>query len=127
MCVYVILKDKKSGKEFTFMNTHFGFGDSGQIKSANLIFDYAKKISDLQTLIVGDFNMTPDNPILAPIKARMKDTAEAFGEEKFSFPSDTPDRKIDYIFVSSDAKVLTADIPAIVASDHRPHIATVEF
>lgn len=33
--------------------------------------------------------------------------------------------KTDYIFVSKDFEVLAADIPAIVASDHRPHTATV--
>jgi endonuclease/exonuclease/phosphatase family metal-dependent hydrolase len=31
--------------------------------------------------------------------------------------------KIDYVFVTPDLKVVAADIPAIVASDHRPHTA----
>jgi endonuclease/exonuclease/phosphatase family metal-dependent hydrolase len=35
--------------------------------------------------------------------------------------------KIDYIFVSPDVRVVSADIPATVASDHRPHVATVEM
>ena len=76
---------------------------------------------------MGDFNVTPDNPLLAPIYARMRDTAEAFDEPKLSWPSDAPTEKIDYIFVSPDAKVIAADIPAIVASDHRPHIAQIVF
>jgi endonuclease/exonuclease/phosphatase (EEP) superfamily protein YafD len=38
-----------------------------------------------------------------------------------------PHRKIDYIFVSHDIEIISADIPAIVASDHRPHIAEVHF
>lgn len=57
----------------------------------------------------------------------MRDTAELFDSEKLSFPSDAPNRKIDYIFVSNDVSVLDADIPPIVASDHRPHTATVVF
>ncbi len=61
MCVYVILKHKQSGNCFVAMNTHFGFGDNGQIASAKLIYDYSKKISDLKTFIVGDFNMMPDS------------------------------------------------------------------
>ena len=64
---------------------------------------------------------------LAAIRDRMKDTAALFDEPKLSFPSDKPDRKIDYIFVSKDIKVVSADIPPIVASDHRPHTATVEL
>ena len=37
------------------------------------------------------------------------------------------EQKIDYIFVSRDAEVLEADIPVVVASDHRPHTAIVNF
>ncbi len=44
-----------------------------------------------------------------------------------SFPSDKPDRKIDYIFVSCDLTVTQADIHNVVASDHRPHTAVLEF
>ena len=76
---------------------------------------------------MGDFNLMPDSPLLDPIRARMKDTADVFTSPKLSFPSDNPYRKIDYIFVSHDIKIVSADIPAIVASDHRPHIAEVYF
>ena len=62
-----------------------------------------------------------------PIRSRMKDTACLFTQPLFSFPSDKPDRKIDYIFVSPDAQVLAAEIPPIVASDHRPHTAEITF
>lgn len=74
---------------------------------------------------MGDFNVMPENPVLDPIRARMKDTAELFDEPKQSFRSDAPDRKIDYIFVSPDIEVVSADIPPVVASDHRPHVAEV--
>ena len=76
---------------------------------------------------MGDLNVRPDNPLLLPIRERMKDTADLFDEPKMSFPSDAPTRKIDYIFVSPDIEVVSADIPAVVASDHRPHTATVKF
>jgi endonuclease/exonuclease/phosphatase family metal-dependent hydrolase len=36
-------------------------------------------------------------------------------------------RKIDYIFVSKDLKVPYSDIPDIVSSDHRPHVAAIEL
>ena len=75
---------------------------------------------------MGDFNVRPENEILLPIRECMKDTADLFSEPLVSFPSDKPNRKIDYIFVSPDVTVLEADIPPIVAADHRPHTATVE-
>ena len=51
MCVYAILKNKQTDKIFTFMNTHFGFGDIGQLKSVDLIYDYSKNISSHPTFI----------------------------------------------------------------------------
>jgi endonuclease/exonuclease/phosphatase family metal-dependent hydrolase len=75
---------------------------------------------------MGDFNLLPDSPLLVPIRERMRDTAEVFGAQKLSFPSDNPEIKIDYIFVSRDIEVVTADIPEIVVSDHRPHTAELK-
>jgi endonuclease/exonuclease/phosphatase family metal-dependent hydrolase len=57
----------------------------------------------------------------------MKDTADVFTEELWSFPSDVPRGKIDYVFVSPDVTVLSADIPALVVSDHRPHVAEIQL
>ena len=63
--------------------------------------------------------------LLNPIRERLIDTSAGFCENKPSFPSDKPRIKIDYIFVSRDLKVVSADIAEIVASDHRPHVAEV--
>ena len=57
----------------------------------------------------------------------LSDTADTFSSAKLSFPSDVPRVKIDYIFTSKDIRVIEADIPAIISSDHRPHIATIEI
>jgi len=76
---------------------------------------------------MGDLNMEPTNPILAPLQQKLFDTANMFSSSKLSFPSDAPTIKIDYIFVSADLKVDHADIPAIISSDHRPHTATIEI
>jgi endonuclease/exonuclease/phosphatase family metal-dependent hydrolase len=57
----------------------------------------------------------------------MKDCSDIIPGPALSFPSDKPDRKIDYIFVSPDIRVTYAEVPPIVASDHRPHIADIEF
>ena len=78
-------------------------------------------------MLMGDFNALPDATVLKPLYEKLNDTAAYFDGEKLSFPSDVPDRKIDYIFVSKDLTVVSADIPDIVASDHRPHTAEIEF
>ena len=76
---------------------------------------------------MGDFNLTPKNPLLAPIFERMQDASECIKGDVFSFPSDDPRVKIDYVFVSKDIKIESSEIPNIVASDHRPHTAVLEF
>lgn len=108
----------------TVLVTHFGLNPDEQQNAVDTVLAHLKSE---KCILMGDFNVTPDNPLLAPIYARMKDTAEVFTEPKLSWPSNVPVKKIDYIFVSPDAKVIAADIPAIVASDHRPHVAEITF
>ena len=104
--------------------THFGLCVDEQENAVKTILEH---IRDEKCIVMGDFNVAPDNEILDPIKARLKDTSLGFCDEKLSFPSDTPRIKIDYIFVSNDIGVVSSDIPEIIASDHRPHIAEVKI
>ena len=116
-----ILKAKlKNG--FTVLVTHFGLSDVEQECAVKAVLD---EITDEKCILMGDFNITPDNSLLEPIRKKMKDTAELFDVEKLSFPSDKPRIKIDYIFVTPDIEVVSADIPEIIASDHRPHTAQI--
>ena len=85
-----------------------------------------KNIEPKKCILMGDFNMRPDNAILKPIKEIFTDTADYLKEKLLSFPSPEPYCKIDYIFTTPDIEVKDADIPAIVASDHRPVVANVE-
>ena len=107
----------------TVLVTHFGLNPDEQDNAVATIMGL---LPNERFILMGDFNLRPDAPALAPIYEKMTDAAVKFNEEKFSFPSDTPDRKIDYIFVSRDLDVVSADIPAIVASDHRPHVAEIK-
>lgn len=104
--------------------SHFGLNDDEQ---QNAVETVISNLEDKACVLMGDFNVKPENEVLKPIREKMYDTAEMFDGEKFSFPSDKPDRKIDYIFTSPDVKVYNADIPQIVSSDHCPHLATIEI
>ena len=116
-----VLKAKlESG--YTVLITHFGLNPDEQQNAVDTVIKY---LESEKCILMGDFNLSPDNSIINPIKEIMTDTAEFFKKPLLSFPSDKPDCKIDYIFVSRDVKVLNADIPEIIASDHRPHIAEI--
>jgi endonuclease/exonuclease/phosphatase family metal-dependent hydrolase len=113
-------------RSLTVFGSHFGLANSEQrnaVKTVVSLIDASEK----PYVLMGDFNMVPEDEKLIPIYERMTDTAIYFNEPKLSFPSDKPDYKIDYIFVSKDLKVTHADIPDIVASDHRLHICDIEF
>ena len=104
--------------------THFGLEPDEQENAVKTVLEH---IREEKCILMGDFNVTPDSALLTPIREKMKDTANGFCAEKLSFPSDKPRIKIDYIFVSPDIQVESADIPKIVASDHRPHIVEIKF
>ncbi len=127
-CVYVILKEKISQKCFTFMNTHFGFGDNCHIKSAKLLKEYSKKISDYPTFIAGDFNMNTKTKgyeeitkhfvdINALCDNDLSDTYHAYKPEIFR------DSHIDFIFADENVKpikqtVIKDTVDGMYPSDH---------
>lgn len=108
----------------TVLVGHFGLNPDERKKAVKTAVANLEKC---RCVLMGDFNTEPESRILRPIRRRMRDTAEFFSEPRYSFPSDAPTEKLDYIFVSDDLRVLSADIPAIAASDHRPHLAVIEL
>lgn len=108
----------------TVLVTHFGLNPDEQENAVRTVL--AHTVQE-KCILMGDFNARPGDPVLVPIREKMKDTADLFEKELFSYPSDAPTHKIDYIFVSRDIEVLGADIPPVVASDHRPHTAELDL
>ena len=102
--------------------THFGLNLDEHINAVKTVLNYIEKE---KCVFMGDLNVEPQNPVLKPIQESLVDAATVIGEELLSFPSDKPYKKIDYIFVTPDVKIISADIPDIVCSDHRPHIAEI--
>ena len=111
------------GIPLNVLSVHFGLNRDEHENARDTVL---RSIEDRSTVLMGDFNVTPGSDILAPIRERMTDTAEGKGE-MLTFPSDAPTEKIDYVFVSKDIKVLSAGIPELTVSDHRPHIAEIEL
>lgn len=112
------------GEGLTVLVTHFGLNASEQ---KNAVKTVVQNLGAEKLVLMGDFNVTPENEVLLPIREKCKDAADLFSEPLGSYPSNAPTEKIDYIFTSPAVEILSADIPAWVLSDHRPHIADIEI
>ena len=108
----------------TVLVVHFGLNPDEQENAVKTILE---NVENEKCILMGDFNVTPDNEVLIPLREKMKDASVGFCENTPSFPSDKPTIKIDYIFVTPDIEAVHAEIPEIIASDHRTHIAEIKI
>lgn len=137
-------RDKNSGREFYHFNTHFDHrGQQARRESARLIREKIGTIAgSLPVVLTGDFNATPtDSPyqeITGSHLAHHLQDALYLSEQPhhgpmgtwtnaFQFPG-VPDRRIDYIFIKNNFKVLkhatlSDSWSGRLPSDHLPVIA----
>lgn len=140
------LKDKKSGKIFMAVNTHFDHvGVEARKKGALLIIDKIKEIvGDQPAVLTGDFNVSEESEAYQTItsnefvlKDAMKIAKETDGV-KYTFHDfgrvpQAEREKIDFIFVTPQINVLKNYIPeegkeaGKILSDHNPQVTTLEF
>lgn len=112
------------GTPFVVFGSHFGLcAEEHRAAVATVL-----QVTAAETLpfaFMGDLNMTPDDPNLAPLFEALasKDTTP---DGAFSFPSHDPDCRIDYIFTSPCMKIRETVVVPVVVSDHRPVTAVVE-
>lgn len=137
ICLYAVLKDKQSGKTFTVLNTHYGFGDKGQVDSSRLIFEYIQKISNFKTFVVGDFNMTSESKGYAAMTENLVDLNSATSkDEGITYHGYNPEKidneHIDFCFIDKDIKpinqtILRDTFDGKFPSDHYPLFIELEI
>ena len=110
------------GVDICFLVCHMGLNPSERHNAVETICSILDSC-DMPAVLMGDFNTTPDTSVLQPLRARMKDTTtEDSIPNAFTFPSDRPHIKIDYIFYRGLKCVKTITINQIYA-DHLPILA----
>jgi len=83
---WALFKDKKSGKSFYYVNTHLDHvGKQAQEKGLAVILDKIGEMnkSSLPVILGGDFNITPDDPILKGLSKKMKGARETAVKSDF--------------------------------------------
>ena len=105
---WALMKDKKTGKKFYFVNTHLDHvGRQARANGLALIVDRIAEINPegYPMVLTGDFNVKPTDPCLAGLDACMKSTrkiaAKTDTHHTFNgWGKASKDMVIDYIYIS---------------------------
>ena len=103
---WALMKDKRTGRKFYFVNTHLDHkGKMAQKNGLKLIVDRIDKINPdgYPMVLTGDFNMEPDNPNLTELDSKMQSTRKIAAETDSHDTFNGWGRGkgiIDYIYVS---------------------------
>lgn len=116
---------EKEGKKLTVLGTHFGLAQTEHDSAVNTMIRILAQEKN-PVILMGDFNMTPNDPKLREIFRVMHDTANC-ADTLLTFSSGAPEIKIDYILYTDPLKALTLRTMDTQASDHRPLIAEFDF
>jgi len=142
--IWIRFKEKSTGKEFYFFNTHLG-GNIARAEGARLLKSKIDEIAGtLPVIVTGDFNSNPESEVYKTMtsetyKVKLEDTffsTKKKNNEQFTdywFDGENKDMKrIDYILVTSQFKVLYYEIinkriGKYYPSDHLAVKAELEF
>lgn len=138
-------QSKVTGKQFIVYNTHFDhIGVVARKNSATLIRKRIEEMTEgknLPVIVTGDFNLTPDEEPIQMLKEYLEDSRDVSEEPPygpfgtyngFDINADLSSRRIDYIFVQGNIKVLEYAALAEIKdqrfpSDHLPVFVQVQL
>ena len=138
---WALMKDKRTGKKYYFVNTHLDHkGREAQKNGLALIVSRIGEInpSGYPMVLTGDFNVTPDDPVLTDLD-KLMDSTRKIAEKTDNLATFNgwgkakPNMVIDFVYVSGFSKCTEyqtvtkkyADRKFI--SDHFPIYATLIF
>jgi endonuclease/exonuclease/phosphatase family metal-dependent hydrolase len=79
------------------------------------------------TLLFGDLNAPPDAAEIQPLLGRLHDTWPESAGPGLTDPADQPQKRIDFVLVSSQFRVRSVNVPPTLASDHRPVVVDLSL
>lgn len=109
--------------------THISFNPSSRRKQIQHILKFVE-LNPLPTVVMGDWNMNPGSKSWRTVAKIMHDVWNISGEDRgFTYPSYRPRKRLDYLFISEDIKVIDTEVVDFMpeASDHLPVLAKLEL
>ena len=109
-----------------FASVHFYRTETERMAQAATLLEHLAT-SPLPCIVAGDFNSLPDSPVIE-LFSDWRNPSK--GEDRFTFPSDNPNREIDYFFLRPDGHFVRPKVDVIdepLVSDHRPLVLDVSL
>lgn len=135
-CSGALFRNKKTNEEIAVFNTHLDhIGREAQVNGANLILEKLKKYGKIKTVLMGDFNVTPDSDIYSLFVdggfTDSRSIAEKRDEVNSFHAFGGTSKMIDFIFEKninsvSSVKTVTDLADGRYPSDHYPVVADFE-
>jgi endonuclease/exonuclease/phosphatase family metal-dependent hydrolase len=118
------------GREVLFMNTHIDYRPDDAERVINV--EELREIvaaGKMPTIMVGDFNATPESRTITNVKSFLTDSWELVGTgDGFTIPVVKPTKRIDYIWVTkSSIEPVKIEVVQSLASDHLPVLAELQL
>ncbi len=113
-------------KRITVINTHFDLKADAREKSYAVLQEELKNITT-PVVFMGDLNTTHTVQALDNLDEGTLDCLTDFDEPTFTFPSNNPNRQIDWVFVSDGLECEDVTVHTEVISDHLPVSFLLEF
>lgn len=108
------------------VNVHLDYRSSeSRDQQVQLIIDRLKT-SELPIVFTGDLNAVPESPEIERLMRELQLT-DTHQKTDYTFPTNNPDRKIDYILVGAGMEPIDSQVPEITYSDHLPIISEVRI
>lgn len=113
-------------RDICFLVCHMGLSNAERKDAVETLCKLIDEI-EIPIILAGDFNTHPQDAVLKPLYDRLCDSDEkAEMQNAFTYPSDKPEIKIDYIFYRGLNCTYSQVITEIV-SDHFPIVADFEI
>ncbi len=112
------------GSEVVVVGIHLYATEAERLAQARAVLaSYAEETAPV--ILAGDFNSQPGSLVMRLFEEQFENPSK--GEDRLTFPSDKPDREIDFFLVRS-TNVLSVDVlDEPLVSDHRPLVIELEF
>lgn len=130
ICVYIILRDKVSGKEFVVFNTHLDHvSDEARIEGIKVVLNKIAEFGDLPAFLMGDLNAKPSSLTIQSTKEAFDDAHDIAvsaddGPTYHKWGTQMDRERIDYIMISKGAsevleyRIVNNCYNGVYSSDH---------